>query len=77
MQRERGLDDVILYAKGKFELSFDFTTELEKIHVPDRLCGYQVLLVVSDLSRQVVIQYEYMPVVGRPQCTLGMPLTGC
>jgi hypothetical protein len=74
VQRKTALDDVILFVAGEYDLNFDFSTELAAIHVQDSSCGYRVLLVVSDLSRQVVIQYEYFPVLGRTQCTLGMPL---
>ena len=55
-------EDYVLSARASINLSFDFRTELTDIHVDESYCGYSIVIVVSDLSRQVVAEYEFMPV---------------
>jgi hypothetical protein len=74
VHRLRGWDDMVLPAGKHAELEYDFSKELTAIHVSLDACGYQALIVVSDLSRQVGGQYEYLPVLGRLTFTLGVPL---
>ncbi len=74
VRRLRGWDDIVLPAGKDAELDYDFSKDMGSIHVSPDACGYQALIVVSDLSRQVGGQYEYLPVLGRLSFTLGVPL---
>lgn len=74
VRRLRGWDDIILPAGEHTELEYDFSKELSAIHSSPDACGYQALIVVSDLSRSVGGQYEFLPVLGRFSFTLGVPL---
>ncbi len=66
-------EDQILPPGENYKLEIDFSKELEKIGVPEGSCGFGTTLVVCDLGRQVVIQYEYLWVLGRFSCKTGMP----
>lgn len=65
--------DYVLSATKQIELPYGFAKELNAIHVSEDMCGYQISIVVADLSRQVVAHYQYYPVMGHLTCTLGMP----
>jgi hypothetical protein len=69
----RGYDDQILAVSENTKLKLDFSRELTAMHVHEDSCGYQAVLVVSDLSRQVAIEYDYTWVVGRFAGKAGMP----
>jgi hypothetical protein len=69
----RAWDDEILSARDSIKLPLDFTKELAVIQVSDEMCGFVARLVVSDLSRYVVIQYEYVWVLGRLTGRAGLP----
>ena len=45
------------------------------MNVPESFCGYGISIVASDLSRQVVAEYDYAPVVGHLSCNLGCPVS--
>jgi hypothetical protein len=69
----RGWDDQILTSGDDAKLRLDFSKELTAIPVDESACGFHAELVVSDLSRQVAIQYGYTWVIGRFACTAGLP----
>jgi hypothetical protein len=69
----RGWDDQILAPGGNARLRLDFSEELAGLQLPEDACGYLADLVVSDLSRQVAIQYEYIWVLGRFSSKAGLP----
>jgi hypothetical protein len=58
---------------GDTKLPMDFSRELKQKHIHEDSVGYQAVLVVSDLSRQVAIEYEFFWVVGRFTGKAGMP----
>jgi hypothetical protein len=69
----RGWDDQILSAGNNAMLKLDFSEELTALRVDISMCGFGADIVVSDLSRQVAIQYDFVWVVGRFACKVGMP----
>jgi len=73
VHRARQFDDQILTPGNNAQLHLDFSKELELIRVDKFMCGFVANLVVSDLSRQVAIQYEYIWVLERFSCTTGLP----
>ena len=74
IMHQKGWDDLVLPAGETTELEYDFRQELEQLGTSSDYCGYQVRLVVSDLSRQVVGEYEFLPVLGRLSYRTGFPL---
>ncbi|MCX6594558.1 MAG: hypothetical protein NTZ56_23850 [Acidobacteria bacterium] len=69
----RGWDDQILSAGDHAKLRLDFSKELAELGMSEDMCGFGADIVVSDLSRQVAIQYHFAWVVGLYDCKLGMP----
>ena len=67
--------DVVISANAHKEFSYGFDKELAARHIQEFDCAYQISVVVSDLSRQVVACYRYHPGTGDVTCTLGMPVT--
>ena len=70
----RGWDDQILSSGDSANLQLDFTKQLTALRIGEDACGYHAEIVVSDLSRQVAIQYGYTWVVGRFVCKNGLHL---
>ncbi len=71
--RLRFWDDEILAPGEQKELRLDFSKSLREIGVTKDACAFRAELVVSDLSRQAVIQYDYAWVLGRFTCKVGLP----
>jgi hypothetical protein len=69
----RGWDDQILGPNENTELRLDFSKPLAEIGATQNECGFWLEIVVSDLGRQVVIQYDYVWVLGRFTCKIGLP----
>ena len=69
----RAWDDQILSSGDNVKLQLDFSSELTASRVDENACGYYAEMVVSDLSRQVAIKYEYAWVVGNFSCRAGLP----
>ncbi len=69
----RGWDDQILPAGENTKLKLDFSKQLNTIRVDEGACSFNADLVVSDLSRQVAIQYEYSWLNGRFVGKAGLP----
>jgi hypothetical protein len=69
----RGWDDQILSSGDSAKLQLDFSEKLKALGIDESMCGFHATLVVSDLSRQVAIQYEYVWVLGRFSCKTGLP----
>ena len=73
VHKHRGWDEQILAPGQDAELRLDFSQSLREIGVNKDSCGFHAELVVSDLSRKFVIQYDYIWVLGRFTCKLGLP----
>jgi hypothetical protein len=69
----RGWDDQILSTGDNARLKLDFSKELAALRIDISMCGFGADIVVSDLSRQVAIQYDFAWAVGRFACKVGMP----
>jgi hypothetical protein len=74
IRHEAGYRDHVLATQSHIIIPFDFSTELALDNIQPDFCGFGIFIVVSDLSRQVVAQYVYAPVVGHLSCTLGYPI---
>ena len=74
LDRQIRMDDTILSGGDNITLDYDFSDQLSTVQVSSDMCGYHALIVVSDLGRQVVLQYDYFQVSGITMCRLGMPM---
>jgi hypothetical protein len=74
LDKQTFIDETILGGGDSVTLNYDFSQQLSQLNVTSDMCGYHALIVVSDLSRQVVLQYEYFQVLGKTMCRLGMPI---
>ncbi len=69
----RAWDDQILSSGENMKLRLNFSSELAALHLYEDACAFNAELVVSDLSRQVAIRYEYNWASGNFICNTGLP----
>ncbi len=65
-----GDDEQIISAGANPSIIFSFEGLVPEQYLQG-ICGYELMVVASDLSRQVVVQYRVLPVLGSRTGTLG------
>jgi hypothetical protein len=68
-----GLVDNIVPPEG-IKRGFDFSQELGSAQKAQGAYSYELLVVASDVGRQVVVEYGYLPVLEMHTCRRGEPL---
>jgi hypothetical protein len=73
VRRLSAWDEQILAAGDHATLALDFSKHLTQFAIRQDSCALQARLVISDLSRQAVLQYNYAWVNADCSCKLGLP----
>jgi len=68
-------DDYIVSPHDVISREFSFRDELHPMMITTVAYSYQLLVVAADVGRQVVAEYELLPVIGMQMCRLKYPMT--